>query len=111
MATYSTDYPALAPLGSGAPDSPAAAIAAGDPVSDAHMEAASRQNNRRRVLWQSDTPRATLEELNNAKKREFQVLAENAAGATAAPAWAIAMQKMPKRLLRRCDSKQSDWSK
>eukprot|EP00980_Cylindrotheca_fusiformis_P011501 scaffold2693_cov91-Cylindrotheca_fusiformis.AAC.5 len=93
MANYQIAYPALLPLASGEPDSPAPAIAAETPLNDGDMVAATRQVKRRRMLHVAH--RATTPEVQAAVKRKFSVHAENAAGAVdavAMPPWALAMQ-------------------
>ncbi|KAG7374415.1 hypothetical protein IV203_013510 [Nitzschia inconspicua] len=92
MANYQNAYPALPGLASGAPDSPAAAIAAGAPLNDGDMDAATRQAKRRRVLHEANPPRATNQEVQDAVKRELCVHMENATGAAGIPPWALAMQ-------------------
>ena len=93
MANYLSAHPALPPLASGVEDSPAAAIALGAPLNSGDIEAASRQSKRRRSLFESSNRRATEDEVHQATKREFCIVAENAAGAVAAPQWAIVMQQ------------------
>eukprot|EP00980_Cylindrotheca_fusiformis_P011497 scaffold2693_cov91-Cylindrotheca_fusiformis.AAC.1 len=93
MANYQIAHPALPPLASGAPDSPAPAIAAETPLNDGDMVAATRQVKRRRMLHEAH--RATTPEVQAAVKRKFSVHAENAAGAVdavAMPPWALAME-------------------
>eukprot|EP00980_Cylindrotheca_fusiformis_P012208 scaffold2967_cov128-Cylindrotheca_fusiformis.AAC.1 len=93
MANYQIAHPALPPLASGEPDSPAPAIAAETPLNDGDMVAATRQVKRRRVLHEAH--RATTPEVQAAVKRKFSVHAENAGcavDAVAMPRWAIAFQ-------------------
>eukprot|EP00980_Cylindrotheca_fusiformis_P010075 scaffold2234_cov151-Cylindrotheca_fusiformis.AAC.4 len=90
MANYQIAYPALPPLASGITDSPAAAIAAGAPLNDEHMAAATLQVKNRRMLHEIHL--ATDPEVQAAVKRELCVHAENAAGAVAAPLWAQALE-------------------
>ena len=92
MANYTTNYPALPALASGAPDSPAAPIVAGTPLDDADMALVTRQAKRRRILFEANPRRATNQELQDAVKRELCVHLENATGAAAMPLWAIAIQ-------------------
>eukprot|EP00980_Cylindrotheca_fusiformis_P009977 scaffold2206_cov95-Cylindrotheca_fusiformis.AAC.7 len=94
MANYQIAHPALPPLASGAPDSPAPAIAAETPLNDGDMVAVTRQVKRRRMLH-DEAHRATTPEVQAAVKREFSVHAEIAAGdvdAVAMPPWALAFQ-------------------
>lgn len=86
---YQNNYPGLQALASNAPDSPAGAVVAGTPLSNLDVAAARRQTKRRRML--AERGAATQDEVIEAKKREFGILAENA-GAAAIPAWAMGIQ-------------------
>mmetsp|Transcript_8167 Transcript_8167/g.12624 ORF Transcript_8167/g.12624 Transcript_8167/m.12624 type:complete len:196 (+) Transcript_8167:246-833(+) len=100
MANYQTAHPALPPLVSGVNDSPAVEIADGAPLNDGDIEAARRQTKRRRALFEATNRRATEDEVQQAVKREFCVVAENATGVVAGPPWAIQLRNDLRNELR-----------
>lgn len=73
-AVYSSAYPSLPDLQSQADDTPAPAIASGDPLNDDHFVAAKLQHTKRKHLH--ETGLATVAEVIASKKRKTQVLVE-----------------------------------
>lgn len=72
---YKLTHEALAPLGSGHDDAPAAAIIAGSKVEDQHYDAAHAQYQYRKALW--TLGHATLDEVKESRKRETMVLVDS----------------------------------
>ena len=110
MATYNSAHAALPALASGTPDSPAPAIAAGDPLAVGDMSAASRQVKRRKVLHGASPRPCTDQELEDAVKREFCVHSEHATNAAATPAWAAALVNNVQNQLRNMQNQFSNSS-
>ena len=74
-AVYSSAYPSLPDLQSQADDTPAPAIAPGDPLNDDHFVAAKLQHTKRKHLHETGLA-TTVAEVIASKKRKTQVLVE-----------------------------------
>ena len=75
LRTYTMNHPSLAPLVSEANEPPAAAINAGDVITDDHIAAASQQHTHR-IAWMMSNKASELEVVAS-KKREMSLLLES----------------------------------
>ena len=89
-ATYKVDHPCLEPLASKTPEYSAPAVKAGSNVSLEDVDNAEKQYKTRRALQLAGL--STMDEVLAAKKREYELLAENA-GRVALPEWVATFQR------------------
>lgn len=109
MATYSTAIPALDPLASGNYDKPAAGIAKGEPLQDAHVAAAAQQHKTRKALAKNNPQFVTEDELVASKRRKHLVESANFDGPV--PLWGLQMQQTVQQMQEQMQQMQQKMEK